>query len=233
MDGWWILLAFVAVAVAAGLQWWMKQRRLEEFRTAARQFGFHYSARDLDGLLQLPFPLFERGDGRKVEHVLAGEWQGLEVRAFDYEYWEEHRDAEGHRSKTTYRFSCAVTWIEALCPPLAVSRENLLTRAAGAVGLGDIEMESEAFNRSFHVRSGDRRFAYEFLDARMMQALLGARDSFNYEAAGRGLLVYGPRVKPLGIIPLVGTLKAFHDQVPRVVYELRGAGGETKPGQIT
>jgi hypothetical protein len=37
-------------------------------------------------------------------------------------------------------------------------------------------------------------------------------------------LVYSKRRRPTELIPLLGTLKQFRDQVPRVVYDLYGPG---------
>ena len=228
-----LFAGFALILVGAGtLQWWLKQRRIVELKTMATQLGLRYSAVDQEGLSAWPFVLLQKGEGRGVENVMAGTWQGLEIREFDFWYYEESSNGKGGRSRTYYRFSCALAWIETACPGLSVTRENLLSRMAGAVGFEDIQLELEAFNRAFVVRSTDRRFAFDFLDARMIDWMLRTDHAFSFEALHTMLLVYCDRLRPLDLVPLIGTVKQFHDQVPRVVYELYGRGGETKPGQI-
>jgi hypothetical protein len=142
------------------------------------------------------------------------------VREFDYWYYEESTDSDGHRTRTTYRFSCAVTEVEAALSPLTLGRENLLTRLADSFGLADLEFELDEFNREFTVKAKDRKFANDFVDQRMMHWLLRADGAYSFEASGRWLLVYSKRRRPTELIPLLGTLRQFRDQIPAVVYDL-------------
>jgi hypothetical protein len=218
------LLLFLALAAAAAVgawaSWYLKEKRRRELALAARQLGLSFSARDPFGCLGYPFALLRRGDGRGVENVLWGVWQGLPLRVFDLWYYEERRDPQGRRSRTYHRFSCAVTEIEAACSPLRLERENLLTRLADHVALRDLEFESEEFNRRFDVRAEDRRFAHAFVDARMMAWLLTVPGEFSFEVCGRWLLCYSRRRAPFDLVPLLGTLRGFRERVPRVVFDL-------------
>lgn len=226
MEGVGLLVLFAVVAAAAiGMSFYLKQRRRNELAAMARQLGLEFSPEDALGCLGLPFRLLTRGDGRGVENVMWGTWQGMPVREFDYWYYEESTDSEGHRSRTYHRFSCAVTELEAACSPIAISRENLLTRLADAIGLDDLELELEEFNRAFNVKAKDRRFAVALCDQRMMRYLLGTDPAFAFEACGRWLLCYSKRRRPTELVPLLGTLKGFRDHVPRVVFDLYRPSG--------
>ncbi len=220
------ILIFVGLAAIAGfaawMGWYLKKKRREELAVMARQLGLEYSPRDVQGCLGLPFALLGKGDGRGTENVMWGTWQGMPVREFDYWYYEESTDSEGRRSKTYYRFSCAVTDIAAICPPLTLDREDLFTRMADHMGLRDIEFESEDFNHAFNVKSKDRKFANDVIDARMMQWLVSVDGGFTFEISGRWMLCSSKRRRPTELVPLLGTLEAFHEHVPRVVYELYG-----------
>lgn len=222
MQGLLIVLAIGAVIAAFVGGWYLKKRRREELARVAAQLGLEYSTEDVHGCLGLPFALLRKGDGRGTENELWGTWQGMPLREFDYWYYEESTDSKGHRTRSTYRFSCAVTEIDAACPPLTLGRENLFSRIADAIGLDDIEFELDDFNRAFNVKSGDRKFAFDFVDQRMMRWLLDADGAFSFEASGRWLLVSSRRRRPADLIPLLGTLRQFRDQVPRVVYDLYG-----------
>ena len=120
----------------------------------ASSLGFRYSPDDPFDTVDLPFALFNRGDGRGVENVLWGMAGNLAVRLCDYWYYDESTDSNGSRHRSYHRFSCATTSIDAYVPGITVGRENVLTRLGGALGFDDIEFESEEFNRAFRVKSG-------------------------------------------------------------------------------
>ncbi|HZD81177.1 MAG TPA: hypothetical protein VE646_14220 [Actinomycetota bacterium] len=222
------ILVFLLFAAAAGaaayLSYYLKQKRRQELAGMARQLGLDFSARDTLGCLALPFALFTKGNGRGTENLLYGTWQGMPVREFDYWYYEESTDSQGRRSKTYHRYSCALTEIQAACPHLTIDRENLFTRLADHLGLGDIEFELDEFNRAFNVKGKDRKFANDFIDQRMMRWLLQADAAFQFEVCATWLLCFSKRRRPTDLIPLIGTTKGFRDQVPPVVHELYGLG---------
>ncbi len=217
--GLFVLFGLIALG-GVYLSFYFRSKRRQELAALALQLGLEFSAEDPFGCLGYPFALLSRGDGRGVENVMWGLWQGIPVREFDYWYYEESTDSRGHRSKTYHRFSCAVTEIDASCSHLTLDRENLFTALADRIGLRDIEFESEAFNRAFNVKSADRKFANDLLDARMMDWLLRTDADFRFEVAGRWALASSKKRRPQDLIPLLGTLRQFRDHVPRVVYEL-------------
>jgi hypothetical protein len=214
----------VAAAVVGGIVWSYRQKRKrrEGLAQMARQLGLEYSPEDTRGCQGLPFALLQRGDGRGTENVLSGTWQGMPLVEFDYWYYEESRDSNGHTTRSTYRFSCAVAEVEAALSPITLGRENVFTRLADSLGLRDIEFELGDFNRAFTVKCADRKFAFDLVDQRMMGWLLATDPGFSFEASGRWLLVSSKRRRPTELIPLLGTLQQFRDQVPRVVFDLYG-----------
>jgi hypothetical protein len=110
--------------------------------------------------------------------------------------------------------------IDAACSPLTIENENVLTRLADALSFHDIQFESEDFNRMFNVKSPDKKFANDFIDARMMQFLLQTGKGTAFEVMGDRLLSYRRKLAPMEIVTLLGLSKAFLDHVPRVVYSL-------------
>ena len=224
-----IVLAVLAAIGAAAWSYYAKKKRREELLFIARQLGLTYSPEDTRGCIGLPFVLLQRGDGRGTENVLWGTWQGIELLEFDYWFFTETTDSEGHRSKSYSRFSCAVTEIDVALSPLTVGRENLLTRLADAVGLDDIAFETQEFNDAFNVKSKDRKFANDLVDQRMMAWLLSTPSDLSFETCGRWILCFSDRRRPMDLIPLLGTLKGFRDQIPRVVYDLYRVGPRPDP----
>jgi hypothetical protein len=221
MGGAWIFVLFAVVAggIAYG-SYYLKKKRREGLAFAARQLGMEFALTDPFDTLEEPFELLRKGDGRGVEHVMWGTWQGIECRLFDYWYYEESTDSKGNRSRTYYRFSCVMSPVEASCSHLTLAKENLFTRLGDHLGFRDIEMESEEFNRAFTVKSPDRKFAVDFCDARMMEWLLAHGQGYGFEVVGDRLLASCRRLKPTELIPLLGSMRGFRDHIPRVVFSL-------------
>jgi hypothetical protein len=214
-----ILFALVAV-LAAYLAFYFRQKRREALSSLALSLGLEYSADDPFESLSYPFSLLSRGDGRGVENVMWGIWQGLPLREFDYWYYDETTDSNGNRSRSYHRFSCAVTEVDASCAHLTIARENVFTALADRLGLRDIEFESDDFNRAFNVKCRDPKFANDLIDARMMQWLLRASTEVEFEVAGRWVLAYSGKRRPEDLVALLAALGEFRQHVPRVVYEL-------------
>jgi hypothetical protein len=216
-----IFVGFVALALGAFvLSYLAKKKRREGFGLVAVQLGMEYWPADPFGLLSEPFALFQKGDGRGLENVIAGPYRSIDAKAFDYWYYDESTGSDGSTSKTYYRFDCVVMPIDAACSPLTIANENVLTRLADALSFHDIEFESEEFNRAFDVKSPDEKFANDLVDARMMQWLLQVGRGSGFEIMGDRLLCYRRKRAPMEIVTLLGISKGFLDHVPRVVYSL-------------
>jgi hypothetical protein len=214
-----VLFVLVAAGVVA-YQYYARRQRREAFATFAAQHGFVYHQQDPFGLLDEPFRLFSKGDGRGIENVLDGLWQDVPVRAFDYWYYEESSSSKGGRSKSYYRFDCVIAPIDAACSPLTIDRENLFTRLADHLALDDIQFELDEFNRAFNVKGGDRAFATAFCDQRMMRWLLANAGSCGFELVGDRVLAFCRKMDVEALPVLLATMSGFRDQVPSVVYSL-------------
>jgi hypothetical protein len=213
-------LGVAAVLIVGYLSHLSRKRRQQAFAAVAAHLGLTYTADDPFAIDSWGFALFGKGDGRGVENVLHGQTDGLHVRMFDYWYYERRSDGKGGSSKTYYRFTCAVTPIEAACAHLMVDEEGLLSRIAAALTLKDIQFESEGFNRRFHVRCDDPAFAHTFVDARMIAWMLAEPDGQVYEVMGDKLLLIRRQIDPAGLPDLLGSIRGFAGAVPRVVFSL-------------
>lgn len=224
-----VVIGLLVVVAVAAWSAYARRKRREGLAFVARQLGLSYAEQDTYGCLRYPFQLLRRGDGRGTENVLTGSWQEMEIVAFDYWFYTESTDSKGHRTKSYSHFSCAVTEIRAALSPVSIGRESVLTRLADAVGLDDIAFETEEFNRAFNVTSKDRRCANDLIDQRMMAWLLSAPSDLSFESSGRWLLCFSKRRAPAELIALLGTLRGFRDQVPRVVYDLYPVSPDQSP----
>jgi hypothetical protein len=217
------LVALVACAVIGlvVVPWLLAQRRVEDMATVAARHGLEYSRLDPFGCTRVAFPLFRKGDGRTAENVVWRDREdGLALRAFDFSYFVEARSDTGQVHRTHTRFSCVMAQVDGSWPDVSITREGFVERALELVGLGDIDLESDEFNRRFALRSPDRRFAVTLVDARMIDFLVSTEALFAFFVKGRWVLLVSEPVPP-GMVPaLMGVAERFVDTIPRVVYEL-------------
>jgi hypothetical protein len=214
---WIYAVALVAFALVSAFGTWRRAKRRQDIRAVAMRAGLQYSHEDPFDCTRVAFTHFRKGDGRGAENVLwRDDEDGHTYRAFDYWYYDQ--DSEGN--KTYHRSSCAMALVGSAWPDITITREGLLTKAASVVAGGDIDFESEEFNRLFVVRCQDRRFATALLDARLIELLVGTRGELSFELKGRWLLVAAPPVRPPLVPGLLGVAEAFVQTIPKVVWEL-------------
>jgi uncharacterized protein DUF3137 len=226
-----IIVAVIAIGGAAAyFSFQAKKKRRLAFAALGAQLTLTYSEDDPYDTLAEPFQLFRRGDGRGVENVLSGMWQGLGVRVFDYWYYEESTDSKGNTSRSYYRFDCVLTSVNVACAQLSMEPENVFTRLADHLSFHDIEFESEDFNKAFNVKCDDKKFANDIVDARMMQWMLTLGKTFSFALAGDRALVTSKRLDPTQLPSLLGVTQQFIGHFPNVVYELYpGANPAPRP----
>ncbi|MFM7134861.1 MAG: hypothetical protein ACKO0W_11145, partial [Planctomycetota bacterium] len=81
----------------------------------------------------------------------------------------------------------------ALAEELAVRREQFVDRVGEFFGSDDIDFESDAFSRAFHVKCPSRRFAFDLFDPMMIEFFLKS-DPPGVEMRGNWMLFdRGPR----------------------------------------
>jgi hypothetical protein len=213
------LLVFVIAAVAAVVlaAWRVRHRagRERQLMLLCRHAGLAYQPIDpLADTTWLPFRLFARGDARGTENaVWSDAVEG--VRVFDYWFTEDRREG-----RVTQRLTCALIELPFGVPRLQVEPRDALDVVSDAVGLERIEMELEAFNRRFEVRTVDRRFAVAFLDQRMMEALLGLPEDVTVSVNEDRLLLHAPLLPAPQVLLLFDVAGALREQIPPVVASL-------------
>lgn len=170
----WVLFVLAAIVVAGALviQWQLHKRKVAAFTAFATERGWTYRERDdrlADRYLGSPFG---RGFGRHAKHVLTGTHRDHSFVAFEYVYKERRGSGKEQRTETI-RHTVVGLDTPASRPTLEVSREGLGRKLLGLVGVRDLQLESEEFNKSFHIRTEDDKFAYDVLHPRTMEWMLG------------------------------------------------------------
>ena len=221
------MAALVVVAIVYGI---IKAReRREAMARLAASLGLRYYAADP---WDLPsryghFDLFTHGHSKRASNIMGGQRDGRSVIAFDYRY-----TTGSGKNQTTHHYQGAVLQIPIVAPRMRMRRENILDRVASWVGYDDIDFESDEFSRRYHVKSEDRRFAYDILHTRLIDYLLRCGAAPSMEMQGPLVLVYD---SGHGDVANTQRLLAIGQEIIRSIpdYVLKARGIGEKSGERT
>lgn len=163
------ILFLLIVVVGIGIAFWASARRRKELAAWAHANGFTFSpAKDhsFDELYR-SFGCLRRGHSRYAYNITEGERAGRRITAFDYHY------ATGSgKNRHDYRFSAILMTSAIRLHPLRIRPEGFFDKVGEFFGFDDIDFESADFSNAFHVRSDDKRWAYDVLHQGSMEFLL-------------------------------------------------------------
>lgn len=169
-----VWLFVIAAVIAAAYFYYtfvMNKKRRAAFQAFVAQRGWNYAERD-DKLVGLSArDPFGEGFGRRAEHVITGQFRGRPMVAFEYIYKTEEGSGDNRRT-VTHHYTVVNVKTPADRPLLQVGREGIGSKILGAVGKKDLQLESEEFNKRFHIKCENDKFAYDVLHPRTMQWML-------------------------------------------------------------
>ena len=220
-----VLLPLLAVVAAAAVGWWQwqaEQKRRAALEAFAASKGWAFAAADHSGLAdRWTEPPFGIGHSRRASNVLSGIVDGRSVVAFDYRY-KVTTDTGKSRSTRTYSYGVCVVALPTYLPRLEVTPESMLTRFANVIGVDDIELESEDFNRAYRVR-GAAKFAHDVLSPRTMERLL-ASGAPSWRISGAEIIAWDDgKQSPVEILSRLAVLDGVVDSIPAFVWKDHGA----------
>lgn len=221
----WLAALVVAGAIAGwrGFRWRSRQRRL---MLLCERAGLRFSPVDLDGVAAwVPFRWAIRGTWVGVENVVA--YDTDDVAAFDLlvEEWTAREDVRPPKRRHT----CAVVPVNGGCPRMVIRPHQPIDGVADTITGDAIDLELEAFNRRFTVRSDDRRFAVAFCDQRMMHAIMRIPPGIAVATNEDRLLLFGDELSPPQMVLLLEAARKIRDAVPPVVADLYPARPSESP----
>lgn len=154
-----------------------QEKRHKVMESQALELGFQFNHDDRYNLARnYRFLGFQLGGLDKFAlNVMTGDFNGRVVFVCDYHYkpddgvwwwppsWEMH-----------LYVSYVCLNMEKPFPALAISAESngIFSKIAEIFGGGDIDFESHAFSERYDVRCKDKKFAYDFCNAQMIDFLL-------------------------------------------------------------
>ncbi len=219
MGGFIIVLLCVVGAIAWGL--YAGKKRRDAMTLLAEKLGLSFSSERnyrlaerygfLDKLAQ--------GSNRYAYNILDGDYHGHPVTVFDYHYETHSTDSKGRRQTHHHHFSFFICSLGKHLPELTIAKEGILSKIAQSLGYDDIDFESHEFSRKFVVRSKDKKFAYDFCNARMMEYLLGNPD-LNIEVESDALAIgYASCLRVDDIEPCLRQLIEVRNLMPEYLFE--------------
>jgi hypothetical protein len=219
-----IIIGVIALIVVVGILGHLSARkRREAMGQLAARLGFRFeAAKDRELARRYSFlDKLRSGSNRYAFNVLSGNYQGHDVTVFDYHYETHSTNSKGHRQTHHHYFSFFILHLSQSLPELVIGKEGFFSKIAQAFGYDDIDFESHEFSRKFCVRSGDKKFAYDVCNGRMIEYLLANTDlTIEIEAAALALS-FGSRLAPEKIEPNLNRLIAVRSLIPDYVFSGR------------
>ena len=215
-----ILLFLVVVAGIFALAAYSADQRRKQWQAMAEQVGFRAAEGDPRSIRENEpgFALFDLGHSKTVLRTMEGRSGDVALTVFDYRY----KTGSG-KHQVTHTLSAIMADLPIDCPRLAIRPEHFGDRIAASLGFDDIDFESDAFNRRFHVKGAEKRFAYDICHPGMMEFLIEVPE-FCWELLGRRLLLYSRRLKTFDAEELGRSLRALDGFVARLPDYLTSRG---------
>jgi len=220
-----IVLVLLLGAALVGVALWFSARRRKELAAWASSKGLAFRPERDRGFDERyrGFGCLRRGHSRAAYNIAEGDRNGRRVTAFDYRYV-----TGSGKNRQTHHFSAVVLRSLVDLKPLRIRSENVFDRMTEFFGLDDIDFESAEFSRAFHVKSSDKRWAYDVLHQRTMEFLL-ARPRFAIEFEGRDVIAWrNRRFSTETFDAAIGVVEGILDRLPE--YVVRQQGGRKEAG---
>jgi hypothetical protein len=222
-----LVLAGIAGIVALAIRAYkLNQARIAALQQLSLSKGWQFSVVDPYNVAQRwPGTPFDSGYDREAANVLTGLVDGHPMIAFDYSYKEDSTDSKGNRTTTTHHYAICALGMPCALPELHVGPEGVFSRLGHVLGMEDIELESEDFNRRFRVRCPDAKLATDVLTPRTMSLLLQA-GKMHFRFVGQDVVCYEDgNLQAVDVLNRTAVLAGVLGGVPEFVWKDHAAGG--------
>lgn len=176
-----IIVVIIVVGFVLYYAYLLEKKRREEMAVLAAELGWSFDpSKDRSHDDEYAhFEIFRRGHSRAAYNTLSGQLT-VDDRTYPAKMGDFTYKVTSHTGKSTstrtYRFSYLILQLPFVnVPNLLIRHEGMFDKLAGAFGFDDIDFESVEFSKSFHVKSPDKKFAYDVIDPRMMEFLLAEK----------------------------------------------------------
>jgi hypothetical protein len=157
-----------------------------------------------------------QGEDRYAFNILEGTYHDQKLFVFDYHFKVGTTRDDDDRYYTMFMLIEKEYFPQLLIEP--ESSEDLFSRVANLFTNNDIKFESAEFSRTYRVRSGDKKFAYDVCNPQMMDYLL-ANGNLKIEINGPAILLAHSPQAPVDTIELgLGRLAQIRSLLPEYLF---------------
>lgn len=217
---WPIVIGIGIVVVIAAIASVFEARRRKALGAFARRIGFSFNPggavpfdHDFAG-----YTPFGQGSSRRASNVITGTRDGVRFRMFDYRY-----TTGSGKNRRTHHYGIIAAGVRLTFPRMTMRPEGMFDKIASLAGFDDLNFESEAFSRRYHVKCEDRKRCYDLVHPQMMEYLLSVPAVHWQFGPGLILLIRNGRYGPDELERTIGMIEGFLERMPAYVREeLRG-----------
>ncbi len=210
------IIIFVLVCAAALIYSWRRNAKLRDgLANVAKANGWTFSKRQDEWARTWRLDPFGEGSSRQCRNVIQGSSGGWPFVGLDYQYTTHNGD-----DSTTHSSAVTALQLAVPMPPLSVRPTGPVARIFSG---GGVKLESEDFNRGFHVTADVPKFAYDVLTARTMELLL-SRPPLAWHFEGPWLVCFTRGdLSPSVLLSQLDTAKQVLAGIPAFVWKDVGA----------
>ena len=213
-----VILLFIGLAI---FSYWQEKKRREALQAVARQLGFSFSP-DKDHSFADQYGFLNHmddGSNRYASNIMQGTANdGSPCSIFDYHYETYSTDSKGRRTTDHHHLSIFSLILPKSFPELEIKPEGLFSKLGQALGFDDIDFESVEFSKRYQVKSDDKKFAYDFCNARMIDCLLGQQDLIIEVESNVLAITFEGRLALDSIIPSYERLLQIRSLMPQYLF---------------
>lgn len=170
----------VFICVIGAIIWGVMagKKRRDDMTLLAERLGLSFNhERDYQLANRYSFlDKLRQGSNQYAYNSMSGTYQNHSLAAFDFHYETYSQDKDGKRQTHHHHFSFFILTLPCYFEELTIAKESFFSKIAQAVGYDDIDFESHEFSKKFVVRSKNKKFAYDFCNAQMIQYLMDHSD---------------------------------------------------------
>jgi hypothetical protein len=211
-----IVIGFIAIAIVAGIFGLIaSKKRREAMASIAGRLGLMFNP-DKDHGIANRYNFLNKlhhGDSRYAFNIISGKYKDNDILTFDYHY----KTGSGKNTQHHY-FSFFILLLPVWFPELIIVKEDIISKIGQSLGYEDIDFESYEFSKKFCVRSKDKKFAYDFCNAKMIEYLL-ANDDLCIEVENNALSIsFNRRLAPENIESSLDRLVDIRSLMPDYLF---------------
>ena len=214
-----IFLAFAAIAVVVMIAgFYQAKKRREALTRVAAELGLQFSPDAGPGLYHQyaagDFDPFGQGSSRRAYNLVFGQRGDAYWEIFDYRY-----TTGSGKNRRTHHYGILAAKVPIGFPPTRIRPEGVFDKLKGFMGFEDINFESEAFSRRYHVYCADRQKAYDLIHPQMIEFLMSI-PAIDWQLHGPVVLIaragtYGPAEIPR----VLGAVEQFLALIPQYLRQ--------------